>query len=70
MGERRDVNDFKKAGMSIKRKIQGETGYWGSARQLGLASTVNRRSGRDGGYLGKAGGDSLDSGMVISRGHG
>lgn len=64
---RRDVNNFKNAVMRIKRKIEEESGNRGSARQLGISSTVNRRSGRDGDYLGKAGGDCLRNGVVISR---
>lgn len=43
-GGRRDVDDFRKAGMRMERKIQEEKGNWGSARQLGIASTVNRRN--------------------------
>lgn len=39
------MNGFRKASMGMKRKIQEEKGNRGSARQLGLASTVNRRSG-------------------------
>lgn len=70
LGERRDVNNFKNAVMRIKRKIQEESGNWGSVRQLGIASTVNRGNGRDGSYLGKAGGDSLMNGAMISREYG
>lgn len=70
LGERRDVNNFKNAVMRIKKKIQEESGNWGSVRQLGIASTVNRGNGRDGSYLGKAGGDSLMNGAMISREYG
>lgn len=56
--------------MRIKRKVQEESGNRGSVRQLGIASTVNRRNGRDGNYLGKAGGDSLMNGAMISREYG
>lgn len=53
--------------MRIKRKTKEESGNRGSVRQLGIASTVNRRNGRDGNYLGKAGGDSLMNGVVIPK---
>lgn len=45
LGGRRDVNGFRKASMGMKRKIQEGKGNRESARQLGIASTVNRRSG-------------------------
>jgi hypothetical protein len=44
MGGRRDVNDFQKAAMRMKRKFQEEKSNRGSARQLGITSTVKRRN--------------------------